>query len=47
MPMATPMQVAVAVASMPVTVAYNAAMPIVMTVVVPVPSVVRQLEFST
>ena len=47
MPMAAPMQVAVAVTSMPVTVAHDAAMPVVMVVVVPVPSVVRQLEFST
>jgi hypothetical protein len=39
--------VAMAVASMPVTVTHNAAMPMVMMVVVPVPSVVRQLEFST
>ena len=47
MQMATPMQVAVAVASMPVTVAHNAAMPVVMMVVVPVPSGVHQLEFTT
>ena len=47
MPVATAMQMAVAVASMPVTVAHDAAMPVVMVVVVPVPSVVRQLEFTT
>ena len=43
MQMAAPMQVAVAVTSMPVTVAHNAAMPVVMMVVVPVPSGVHQL----
>ena len=47
MQMATPMQVAVAMASMPVAVAHNAAMPVVMMVGVTVPSVVHQLELGT
>ena len=46
MEMAAPMQVAVAVASMPVTMANHAAMPVVTMMVVPVPSRVSQLEFS-
>jgi hypothetical protein len=45
--MAAPMQVAVAVTSMPVTMANHAAMPVVMMMmVVPVPSIVNQLEIS-